>query len=117
MRQYPRQIKQLIRQYAAQSYEAELSQALRELEQPFRFWHSGQISAEDLNRRIFDFTHGRARELWQRYQSGLADMQVAYAITTGLLRRDEVPAELLSHLQNLIAFYEREAAAPEACAK
>lgn len=44
-------------------------------------------------------------------------MQVAYAITTGLLRRDEVPAELLSHLQNLIAFYEREAAAPEACAK
>lgn len=32
MRQYPRQIKQLIRQYAAQSYEAELSQALRELE-------------------------------------------------------------------------------------
>jgi hypothetical protein len=32
MREYPKQVKRLIREYAARAYEAELGQALRELE-------------------------------------------------------------------------------------
>ena len=49
----------------------------------------------------------------QRNNANRDDMQIAYTIVMGRLPRDELPAELLSHLQNLIAFYEQEAAAPE----
>jgi hypothetical protein len=40
-------------------------------------------------------------------------MHVAYAVATGLLPRDELPAELLEALEPIIAFYEREQAAPD----
>lgn len=113
MQQYPPRIKRLIRQYADQIYEAELAQALSELEQQFAAWHNGQITAGDLSQLVFEFSRGPAREHYNRYRSGLDDMHVAYAITTGILKRDELPEELLSHLQRIIAFYERDMPAPE----
>ena len=113
MREYSKYIKRLIREHAARAYEAELGQALSELEQQFTLWRGGQISAGELSDCIYRFTRGPARELWDRYNAKLNDMQVAYAIVTGLLPRDTVPAELLDALQPIIAFYEREQAEPD----
>lgn len=113
MREYSKPVRRLLREYAARAYEAELGQALGELEQQFAVWRSGQLSAGELSDRVYAFTRGPARELWQRYNARLDDMQVAYAIVTGLLPRAELPAELLDALQPIIAFYEREGAAPE----
>ena len=113
MREYSKAVKRLIREYAARAYEAELGQALRALEQEFAHWHSGQISAGELSDRVYTFSRGPARELWNRYNAGLDDIQVAYAIVTGLLPRDELPAALLDALQPIIAFHERDWALPE----
>jgi hypothetical protein len=33
-------------------------------------------------------------------------MNVAYAIVTGILNRDEIPAELLEAISNLLVFYQ-----------
>ncbi len=52
MREYLKQIKRLIREYAARAYEAELGRALGELEAQFAAWRSGQISAAELSDRI-----------------------------------------------------------------
>lgn len=112
MREYPKRVKRLIREYAARAHEAELGKALGELERQFAVWRAGQISAGELSDRIYAFSRGPARELWQRYNAGLDDMQVAHAIVTGLLPRDELPGELLEAFQPIIAFYEREGAAP-----
>ena len=112
MREYSKRVKRLIREYASRAYEAELSRALGELEQQFAAWRSGQIGAGELSDRVHAFTRGPARELHQRYNTNLDDMQVAHAIATGLLPRDELPAELLDALQAIIGFYEREQAAP-----
>ena len=112
MREYSKRVKRLIREYASRAYEAELSRALGKLEQQFAAWRGGQINAGELSGRIHAFSHGPARELHQRYNANLDDMQVAHAITTGLLRRDTIPAELLEALQPIIDFYEREQAAP-----
>lgn len=87
MRQYPKPIKRLIREYAAQSYEAELGQALGELEAQFTRWRSAAINAFDLNDAIHDFHQGAARELWNRYNARIDDMLVARAIVLGLLHR------------------------------
>lgn len=110
MREYPKHIKRLIRAYAARAYEAELGQALGELEQQFAAWRSGQISAAELSDRIHAFNRGPARELWGRYNARIDDTLVAHAIVTGLLPRDEVPAALLEALQPIITFYEQERA-------
>jgi hypothetical protein len=112
MRAYPKRIKRLIREYAARAYEAELGKALGDLEEQFAIWRGGQISAGELSDRVYAFSRGPARELWQRYNAGLDDMQVTYAIVTGILSRDHLPAELLEALQPVIAFYEQEGAAP-----
>ncbi len=40
MHQYPKHIKRLIREYAAQAYEIELGQALGELAQQFALWRA-----------------------------------------------------------------------------
>jgi hypothetical protein len=113
MREYSKRVKRLLREFAARAYEIELGQALGELEQQFAVWRSGQISAGELSDRVYTFTRGPARELWRRYNAKLDDMQVAYAVVTGLLPRDTIPAELLEALQPMITFYEREQADPE----
>ncbi len=107
MREYPKRVKRLIREYASQAYEAELGLALADLEQQFAIWRSGQIGAGELSDRIYAFTRGPARELWGRYNANIDDMQVAHAIVVGILPRDAIPAELLGALQPIIAFYEQ----------
>lgn len=113
MREYPKQIKRLIREYAARAYEAELGQALGELETQFSRWRSSEISAGELSDHIHTFHQGPARELWNRYNARIDDTLVAHAIVTGLLPRESIPAELLEAIQPILAFYEREQAAPE----
>jgi hypothetical protein len=93
MREYPKQIKRLIREYAARAYEAELGQALGELEAEFTRWRSGELSAGELSDRIHTFHQGPARELWSRYNARIDDTLVAHAIVTGLLPREIIPAE------------------------
>lgn len=110
MREYSKRVRRLLREYAARTYEAELGQALGELEQQFAVWRSGQLSASELSDHIFAFSRGPARELWQRYNVGIDDVHVAYAIVAGVLPRAELPAELLEALEPLIAFYEHERA-------
>jgi hypothetical protein len=112
MREYPKQIKRLIREYAARAYEAELRQALGELDQQFAAWRNGQISAFDLSDHIHVFHQGPARELWSRYNARIDDTLVAHAIVTGLLPREIIPAELLEALQPILAFYEHERTEP-----
>lgn len=51
----PRRVRRLIREHAARAYEAELGQALGELEQQFAAWHNGHISAFELSDRIHAF--------------------------------------------------------------
>ena len=113
MHQYPKHIKRLIREYAAQAYELELGQALGELEQQFARWRSGQISAGELSDLIHAFHQGPARELWGRYNARIYDMLVAQAIVTGLLPRETIPAELLEALQPSMNYYARQKAWPD----
>jgi hypothetical protein len=108
MREYSKQIKRLIREFAARAYEAELGQALGELEAQFAAWRNGEISAFELSDHIHTFHQCPARELWGRYNARIDDTLVAHAIVTGLLPRETIPAELLEALRPIIVFYQDE---------
>lgn len=105
MRDYPKHIKRLIRQYAGLAYEAELKQALTSLDAEFDAWRQGQLNSFDLSSRVYDWSHGPARELYNKYNSPDLDLMVAYAIASGLLNVHEIPRDLLDHLNNAIQFY------------
>ena len=47
-----------------------------------------------------------ARRLFKQYNDGRPDLNVAYAIVVGILKREEVPADVLDALGRALAFYE-----------
>jgi hypothetical protein len=105
--EFSKKIKRLIREFLGEAYERELHRELTKLDQSFAAWRSGSIGSGELSDRIHQFEVGPARELWKQYNNrGYEYMSVAYAVVTGILSRDEVPAELLEALEQPMAFYE-----------
>jgi hypothetical protein len=95
MQELSKRVKRLLREQAATAHERELHRELTKLDGTFAEWRSGAISSEELTFRIHQYETGPSRELWKRYNSGPAEISVAYAIVVGILDEDEVPAELL----------------------
>jgi hypothetical protein len=72
----------------------------------FKRWERGELGSSELSEIIHRFHQGPARELWVRYDTSHLEMSVAFAITTGVLRRESIPGELLEHLAGALRFYE-----------
>jgi len=105
MQNYPARIKRLLREYMAEAYERELRRELAQLDQSFAEWRQGTISSGELSDRVHRYETGPARALFKQYNHGPHDMTVAYAITTGLLNRDEIAPEVLEAIERPLAFY------------
>jgi hypothetical protein len=97
--------------WAVIAHDRELSKGLLELSSQFDRWKRGDISASDLNDLIHRFHDGASREIWKTYATNRLEPAVAFAVAKGILRRDEVPPELVQHLAGLIEFYETEQSA------
>ncbi len=106
MQYYPKNIKRLLREYMGQARERELHRELAKLDLGFAQWRDGKIDSSELSYRVHQFEMGASRELYKKYNNSYDDMNVAYAIVTGILNRDEIPAELLEALSGLLAFYQ-----------
>lgn len=106
MPDYSKPIKKLIREYVGKAYENELHRELSKLDRSFAEWRAKKIDDWELSDRIHRYEMGPSRELYKQYNSGPADMNLAYAIAAGILNRDEVPAELLEALNNPLSFYQ-----------
>jgi len=92
--------------YMTEAYERELHRELLILDQSFTEWKEGKIGSGELSLRIHQYDRGPSRDLFERYNCSPKDLNVAYAIVTGILNADEVPAELLEILSGSIAFFQ-----------
>jgi len=101
----PKRIKRLLREYAAAAHEEELRRALLPISEAFGRWARAELGSGELS-VIHRFHQGPARELWVRYNTPHLEIPVAFAITTGVLGRETIPAELLAHLAGALRFYE-----------
>jgi len=99
----PKRIKRLLRGYAGAAHEEELRRALLPVSEAFAQWARRELGSGELSEIIHRFHQGPARELWVRYNTSHLEMPVAFAITTGVLARETVPAELLEHLAGALA--------------
>jgi len=52
MRDYPKRIKRLLREYSAEAYERELHRELTKLDRSFAEWRNGDIGSGELSHRI-----------------------------------------------------------------
>ncbi|MFZ2169346.1 MAG: hypothetical protein WAW61_06855 [Methylococcaceae bacterium] len=106
MQQYPKNIKRLLREYMVEAYERELHRELAKLDQSFAEWRDGKLGSGELSYRVHQYESGPSRELYKKYNYSPHDANVAYAIVTGILKRDEIPVEFLQAISNLLVFYE-----------
>lgn len=106
MGDYPRRIKKLLRELMTDAYEVELHREQTKLDESFAEWRAGRMSSGELSHRVHQYDTGPARELHKHYNYGPHDMSVAYAIVTGVLKRDQLPAELLQAIKRPPAFYQ-----------
>ena len=105
MAEYPKRIKCLLREAATAAHEQELHRELGKLDQSFAEWRSGAISSGELSHRVHQYETGPSRELFNRYNSGQANLNVAYAIVTSILDESQVPPELLQALSTPLDFF------------
>jgi hypothetical protein len=106
MTDYPKNIKRLLREFAAEAYEKELWRELARLDKSFSEWREGIINSGELSYHIHQYETGPSRELFNKYNEGENDFNVAYAIVTGILNRQDVPPELIGAIDKQISFYE-----------
>jgi hypothetical protein len=108
MRYYPKPIKKALRDLAGEAYERELRHELGKLDKSFNAWRSGELTSGELNDRIHDYESGPAREMFKRYNSGLPDVNVASAVAVGLLVWQEIPADVLNAIEDMITLFKSE---------
>lgn len=106
MKNYPKNIRRLLREYLTKAYGQELHRELGKLDLSFADQRDGKIDSGELNYRVHQYHAGPARELYKKYNDSFDDMNVAYAIVTGILNGDEILAELLEALSGLVVFYQ-----------
>ena len=106
MNDYPKNIKRLLREFAAEAYDKELSRELVQLDESFAEWRNGNINNDELSNRIHLYETGASRELFKKYNEGKNDFNVAYAIITGILNREDIPKALIEAIDKQLDFYQ-----------
>jgi hypothetical protein len=101
-----KQIKRLVREWAGIAHDRDLRRALSELRMQFDRWDRSEIDSFELNELVHRFHRDTAREIWKRYATTHLEPAVASAVAAGVLRKEELPAELLQHIAGSVDFYE-----------
>lgn len=112
MAEIPKRIKRQIREWAVIAHDRDLRKALSELRAQFERWDRGEIDSFELNERVHRFHQDTAREIWKRYATTHLEPAVASAVAAGVLRKEELPSELLDYMAGLIEFYQQDLAVP-----
>jgi len=98
-------LKRKLREQSMLAHEEELRRALAPLATAFDQWRQGQLDSGSLALQIHDWDRGPARELFKKYNDGLIEFNVAYAIVTGILDEHAVPPDVREYLARHLALY------------
>ncbi len=99
MQPYSKSVKKLLHHWKCEAHERELHRELSRLDERFAAWRRGELSSGELAIDVHDWDTGPARELFKHYNEGDQDLNVAYAIVTGILDEREIPSQLLEALE------------------
>ena len=95
---YTKKVRAQLRQLVELIYQRHLQEALLQLDQHFIDWKAGKIDAFTLEHKIHQFHQGPSRELYKHFATSpknLHDIQVAHALIDGVLKKTDVPQEVM----------------------
>ena len=107
MDRYSKAQRKKLRQLKDIAYERELDHALEKLYQKFQKWRNKEIDGFELNDLIHKHHQGASREIWKFYTYADPDMAVAHAVNQGLLKKEDIPGEILEIIDTRIDFFSR----------
>jgi hypothetical protein len=96
-------LKRKLREQSMLAHEEELRRALDPLAADFDQWRQGRLESGALALKIHDWDRGPCNALFNKYNYGLHELNVAAAIVTGILNEKKVDAALLEYLSQTIA--------------
>ncbi|MGA7144835.1 MAG: hypothetical protein WBY47_10055 [Desulfobacterales bacterium] len=105
MHKYTKSQKKKLRELAGIANERELDQEMEMLYQHFENWRNEKISCFELSDLIHTFHQGPSREIWKMYTYSDPDTAVSRAVALGLLKKEEIPENLLDILDLKIGFF------------
>jgi hypothetical protein len=105
MYKYTKAQKKKLRSLAGIANERELDQELEKLYRHFESWRKKEISCFELSDLIHTFHQGVSREIWKMYAYPDPDTAVSRAVALGLLKKEEIPENLLDILDLKIEFF------------
>jgi len=97
--------KKKLRDLAGVANERELDQELEKLYRHFESWRKKEICCFELSDLIHKFHQGPSREIWKMYTYSDPDTAVSRAVAFGLLKKEEIPENLLDILDSKIGFF------------
>lgn len=100
--------RKIAKKLAGQAYQREQEKALDSLRRDFDRWRSGEIDCWELTDLIHRFHDGKSRELYKFYEMGSSEFALARAIALGILREEEVPADVQEQLRPMIEYFRDE---------
>lgn len=103
-----KRLKSIIRDLAAKAHERELGKHLERLSESLARWKKGAIDTWEMMREL-DHLRFNSNKLAQKYpRSSMTPLVVASAIAAGLLRKNDVPQEVLVTLESEIRYFQDE---------
>jgi hypothetical protein len=105
MKGYTKAQKKKLLELAGIANERELDQEMEMLYQHFENWRNEKISCFELSDLIHKFHQGPSREIWKMYTTSDPDTAVSRAVALGLLKKEEIPKDLLDILDFKIGFF------------
>ena len=107
MDRYSKAQRKKLRQLRDIAYERELDQALEKLYKKFQNWRNKEVDGFELNDLIHKHHQGASREIWKFYTYAEPDMAVAHAVNQGLLKKEDIPGDILEIIDIRIDFFSR----------
>jgi len=105
MKGYTKAQKKKLRELAGIANERELDQEMEMLYQHFENWRNEKMSCFELSDLIHKFHQGPSRDIWKMYTYSDPDTAVSRAVALGLLKKEEIPENLLDILDLKIGFF------------
>ena len=87
---------------AEEAYRRELDAELAKLAHQCERWRRSEFNPSELSNQIHEFHNGVNRRLYVQYSNEKPRFAVANAVARGVLRRQEVSAQILQEIDGLL---------------
>lgn len=89
------------------AWQRELDEQIALLAKRFDEWRGKKIDCFQLNDFIHKFHKGPSREIWKHYDYFDAKTIVVMAVASGILKKEEIPQDILQHINERIKSYKK----------